>query len=285
MLLKSPRQQLYGVETNTTHSFESSDTREAAITRESPVTRESPDTRTDTARSARLVVAGELVAAITHDLRQPLTAIEMNVAAALRRLDPPPDESPAQAVERRRAVADALRDALAEQRRMREALQVLQDLAARREPSFDRVDLSESVREVVRLVASDASSRHVNIDVIAPVDLPHVSADATLVRQALLNIVLDALEATSDSSHEGGPVVVTASASSADTVDVVVTHFGERADSTAGLGLALARSVTDAHAGTLRVTGDPQSGVTVTTQWPIRSTPPTRSPETRRVDD
>lgn len=262
------------METNTTSSFES------------PEAHKSPDTRSDTARAARLVVAGELVAAITHDLRQPLTAIEMNVAAALRRLDPPtPDETPAQAAERRRAVGEALRDALAEQRRMREALQVLQDLAARREPSFERVDLSESVREVVRLVASDAASRHVNIDVVAPLDLPRVSADATLVRQALLNIVLDALEATSDSAHDRGPVVVTASASSADTVDVVVTHFGERADSTAGLGLALARSVTDAHAGTLRVSGDPQAGVTVTTQWPVRSASSTHTPETRRVDD
>lgn len=256
------------MESDTTHSFES------------------PDTRGDAARAARLVVAGELVAAITHDLRQPLTAIEMNVAAALRRLEPPSsDETPAQAAERRRGVAEALRDALAEQRRMREALQVLQDLAARREPSFGSLDLSESVREVVRLVASDAASRHVHIDVIAPIDLPRVSADAALVRQALLNIVLDALEATSDSTHDNGPVVVTACAPEPDMVDVVVTHFGERADSTAGWGLALARSVTDAHAGSLRVNGDPEHGVTVTTRWPVRSAASTRSRESRRVDD
>jgi two-component system sensor kinase FixL len=264
----------YGVESDTTRSFESAEKRDA------------PDTRADAARAARLVVAGELVSAITHDLRQPLTAIEMNVAAALRRLDAPtPDESPAQAAERRRAIGDALRDALAEQRRMREALQVLQDLAARREPSFDAIDLSESVREVVRLVASDASARHVNIDVVAPIDLPRVSADATLVRQALLNIVLDALEATSDSEQHHAPVCVTASAAGIDAVDVVVTHFGERADSTAGLGLALARSVTDAHAGSLRVSGDAEHGVTVTTRWPVRSVPSTRSREARRVDD
>jgi signal transduction histidine kinase len=263
------------VESNTAPSFESSET-----------TRESPEPRVDAARAARLVVAGELVAAITHDLRQPLTAIEMNVAAALRRLDPPtPDESPAQAAERRRAVADALRDALAEQRRMREALQVLQDLAARREPLFDPVDLSESVREVVRLVASDAAARHVNIDVVAPVDLPRVSADATLVRQALLNIVLDALEATSDSEQHDAAVVVTASATTTDAVDVIVTHVGERADSTAGLGLALARSVTEAHAGSLHVSGDAQRGVTVATRWPVRSASSARLRETRRVDD
>ncbi len=41
----------------------------------------------DLDRSARLVVAGELVSAITNDLRQPLTALEMNVAAAVRLLE------------------------------------------------------------------------------------------------------------------------------------------------------------------------------------------------------
>jgi signal transduction histidine kinase len=280
--------QLYGVQSDMTHSFEPADARDASDALVDTTRADAAPTdaaRADAARAARLVVAGELVAAITHDLRQPLTAIEMNVAAALRRLDDTPsDESPAQALERRHAIADALRDTLAEQRRMREALQVLQDLAARREPLFAAVDLSESVREVVRLVASDASSRHVNVDVVAPGDLPRVSADAALVRQALLNIVLDALEATSDSGHPEAPVVVTTSASEADAVDVVVTHYGERADSTAGLGLALARSVTDAHAGSLRVSGDPERGVTVTTRWPVRSSL-TRFRETRRVDD
>jgi signal transduction histidine kinase len=241
----------------------------------------------DASRAARLVIAGELVAAITHDLRQPLTALEMNVAAALNRLElSPMDESPGHAAERLQAVADALRDALAEQRRMREALQVLQDLAARREPSFAPVDLGESVREVVRLVSTDSFARHIHVDVNAPADLPRVSADAALVRQALLNILLDSLEATSSSAHKQGPVVVTVCSQKPGTVDVVITHFGDRADTSGGLGLALARSVAGAHGGSLRVTGDSEHGVAVTTRWPIRNggqAVPTR--EARHADD
>lgn len=99
----------------------------------------------DASRAARLAVAGELVAAITHDLRQPLTAIEMNVAAALRQVQANrEDESAAETAVRLHGAADALRDALAEQRRMREALQVLQDLAVRREPAFASVDLARA---------------------------------------------------------------------------------------------------------------------------------------------
>lgn len=249
---------------------------------------ESIDGRSDdAARAARLVVAGELVAAITHDLRQPLTALEMNVAAALRRLElSVPDESPAQTAERLHAVADALRDALAEQRRMREALQVLQDLAARREPSFGPVDLGDSVREVVRLVSTDAFARHIHVDVTAPVDLPRISADAALVRQALMNILLDALEATASSARAEGPIVVAVSTQEPHTVDVVVTHFGDRADSSGGWGLALARSVSDAHGGSLGVTGNSEQGVTVRTRWPVRSAiGAARTREARHADD
>lgn len=241
--------------------------------------------RADAARSARLVVAGELVAAVTHDLRQPLTAIEMNVAAALRRLElVSTDDAPAQTAERLRGATEALRDALAEQRRMRESLQVLHDLAVRREPLLQATDLTDSVREVVRLVASEASARHVHIEVLAPIDLPCVMADATLVRQALMNIVLDALEATSESEHADGPVVLSVRVSEPGMVDVVVTHFGERTNSNGGWGLSLAQSVTSAHGGALDVSGEATRGVTVTTRWPIRA-PAHEGPSAVRTTD
>src|SRR5215510_12844028 len=98
-------------------------------------------------RASRLALAGELVTAVTHDLRQPLTAIEMNISAAmqfLRRSTPAIDEA-----------LDALDDALGQQRRMRDALQVLQDLAVRREPLREPCDVGAALRDVVTLVADD----------------------------------------------------------------------------------------------------------------------------------
>lgn len=185
--------------------------------------------RGDLDRAARLAVAGELVAAITHDLRQPLTAIEMNLAAALRQLERPVGESALDLNATRIADAiAALRDALAEQHRMGEALQVLQDLAARREPSFKPLDLATSVREVVHLMSGDALTRHVHIDVRCPEDVPAIFADATLVRQALLNLLIEALESTSTAATGGGQIVVDVRSFQHSAVDVVVTHSGAR---------------------------------------------------------
>jgi signal transduction histidine kinase len=215
-------------------------------------------------RASRLVLAGELVAAVTHDLRQPLTALEMNVAAAvalLRRATP--------------AVGDALGaldDVLAQVRRMSDALQALQDLVVRREPRRERCDVAAAIRDVVTLVQGEALARHVAIASDIAADTPAIHGDAVLLRQALLNILADALEATSSSAHRDSPVSITARAAG-DVVDIRVTHFGVRADN-AGLdewGLALARSVVAAHGATITLTGAPDTGVTVATRWPAHA--------------
>jgi two-component system sensor kinase FixL len=230
------------------------------------------------------VVSGELVAAIMHDLRQPLTAIEMNVSAAMTLLGHP---NP-----RLDDAIDALRDALDQERRMRDALQVLQNLAIRREPQRESFDLAVMIREVVGLVNTDALARHVSIELDVPAEIPLVSGDTMLVRQALLNIVLYALEATS--LHRSEPQVVRASVrpvgwrsgsstavasrSGADAVEVAVSHVGETTEGR-GLdhwGLALARSVVGAHGATIAVEGEAATGIAVVTRWPIR--PPEVAP-------
>jgi signal transduction histidine kinase len=217
--------------------------------------------RSELERASRLALAGELVAAVTHDLRQPLTALEMNVAAAaalLRRPTP--------------AVAEALAaldDVLTQQRRMGDALQAVQDLVVRREPRHERCDAAHAIRDVVTLVQGDALARHILIEIDVAPATSAIVGDPILVRQALLNILTDALEATSLSAHRDRPVRIIAR-SAGDVVDIGVTHFGVRAESARldEWGLALARSVVAAHGGTITLTGAPETGVTVATRWP-----------------
>ncbi len=171
--------------------------------------------------SSRLALVGELVSSVTHDLRQPLTAIEMNLSAAihlLRRSDP--------AI---LGAIDALTDALAQQRRMGAALQLLEDLAARREPLRGPCDLGAITREAITLLQSDALARHVPIELDIGLGVPAISGDVLLVRQALLDILIGALESSSRSSQSNAPVRVSVR-STADGAEVAVAHVPSRHD-------------------------------------------------------
>ena len=217
--------------------------------------------RSELKRAAQLAVAGELVASITHDLRQPLTAVGMNISAAIHFL-------------RRRAPAledaiEALDDALRQQHRMRDALQVLQDLAVRREPRWDDVDIVALARDVITLVETDALARHVPVVVDAHGNIPIVIGDATLIRQAFLNVVLDALEATSKSTTPTAPVHLTIRPDG-EAAACTVAHAASHTDSSSvsTWSLALAKSIAAAHGAEIEVKTMPKSGISVIMRWP-----------------
>ncbi len=221
-----------------------------------------PRTATAQERAAWLSVAGALVASITHDLRQPLTALEMNIAAAmhcLRLPTPRVDEA-----------VDALHDALIQQSRMRESLQVLHDLAVPREPVCEEVDIVPILHDVVALVGNEVIARHATLELDVCPPIPPILGEATLLRHALLNMLLDALEGTSTSDEPGRRVVLAARAVDG-SVELAISHFGLRPEgaSVDDWGLALARSVVKAHRGTITLEGDADAGVRLVTRWPI----------------
>ena len=228
----------------------------------------------DLERVSRLIVAGELVAAVAHDLRQPVTATEMNVSAALRLLTIcVADPSSARAKSAFAEIGEALRDALLEQGRMRAALQVLEDLVRQREPVFVAVDVVALVQETLQLVMSEASARRTAIEFEIPSAVPRIIADGVLVRQALLNILMNALESTSASHSPGGPITLAMdSDDAAGVVELVITHYGPQDEvvGTSERALALARAIAEVHDALLTIEGDPQSGIAIRTRWPIR---------------
>ncbi len=212
-------------------------------------------------RATRLALAGELVAAVTHDLRQPLTAIEMNLSAALLFLS---DSEP-----RTDRAIEALEEIFAQQRRMSEALQALEDLVVCREPRHERCDLTALAREAIALIRSDPSMRDVPIELSAGLQMPAVSGDATLIRQALLNVLLHAIDASGGRSGMRGPIHG-AITNLEDAVEAVVSYPKslETPATSTGPGLTLARAVAAAHGATIKIDDSSESMVRVQTTWP-----------------
>lgn len=213
-------------------------------------------------RATRLALAGELVAAVTHDLRQPLTAIEMNLSAALLFLsgnEPRTD----------RAV-EALEDIFAQQRRMSEALQALEDLVVCREPRHERCDLTALAREAIALIRADPSMRETQIELTVGPQTPPVSGDATLIRQALLNVLLHAIDASGKQPAAGGEPIRGAITNLEDAVEAVVSYpkSVDAPMTSTGPGLTLARAVVAAHGATIKIDDSSESTVRVQTTWP-----------------
>jgi C4-dicarboxylate-specific signal transduction histidine kinase len=214
-------------------------------------------------RVDRLALAGELVMAVAHDLRQPLTTIEMNVSAAIQFL-----RRPEVAVDAALAALDA---ALEEDHRMRDAVQFLQDLAMRREPRREPCDVTTAVREALSLVRTDAIVRGVTIDIDVPPALPLVFGDIALMRQALVSLFVGAVEQSSIAPFDERRIRVTAGRVG-DGVEVETCYPGGRGeDAASAWQLAAARAALEAHDGALIVDRASNGAMCITTRWPARA--------------
>jgi signal transduction histidine kinase len=205
---------------------------------------------------------GELVAAITHDLRQPVTAVELNVAAALHYLQRQEPQTP-------EAIA-ALLDAQGQRHRLREAIRALHALSERRESFSTTVDSVAIVWEVVRLVAVEAQAHQVPVRFVVFPPVPPVAADGVMMRQALLNVALAAVESVARRPVPGASVTIEVRPVAA-TVEIVVTYAGARPNAALleTWAVTVARSVVASHAATLTVEDDSASDVRIITRWPI----------------
>ena len=212
-------------------------------------------------RLDRFALAGELVMSVAHDLRQPIAAIQMNVAAALHLL-----RRPMPAVD---AAIGALEGALQEERRIRDAVQILLELATNRAPSREACDIAVALRQALALVRTEAAAHRVAIEVGAPPTLPLVFGDLVLIRQAFVSLLLEAIELTAFASLDDG--VIHISVRQVDhAVEVDAVHPGRIADDAIDWQFAIVRSVVEEHEGQIAVTA--ADGKTrVTTQWPLHA--------------
>src|SRR5439155_5570637 len=84
------------------------------------------------------------------------------------------------------------------------SVQVLQDLVARREPRRTTLDVREVVREVTSLVQTEAAARRVLLEVDTLSELPVIHADQSMLREAILSLILGAMEHAAESEGRVG---------------------------------------------------------------------------------
>jgi PAS domain S-box-containing protein len=219
------------------------------------------------AAEAAVQARDDVLAIVSHDLRNPLNAIALSAGLLRERI---PEESRAKLVHLIRQSVDRMN------RLVRDLLDVAKIEAGRLTIESAPLDLRELVQETCAAFDEQARERRLDVDVDVPGGAPVVLADGDRILQVLSNLVGNAIKFTPD----GGRVTVRMQAD-AEEVRVSVSDTGpgirpedlprvfdrfwqaRRADRRgAGLGLAIAKGIVEAHGGRLWAESSPGAGST-----------------------
>jgi signal transduction histidine kinase len=230
----------------------------------------------------RVSAMGELTASLAHELNQPLTAILSNaqVAKHLLGVDPVNLEE----------IGEILDDIVADDKRAAEVIRRLRALIKKGDLEYESLDLNEVVSEVTRLVRSDVASRNVSMSLELAPDLPKVHGDRVQLQQVVLNLVINSLEAMREPGAGVRTLVIRTARDDAAHVAVAVQDSGIGIDETAadrifdplyttkpeglGMGLAIARTIVDAHRGRLGAANNVHGGATFQFKLPVDAEAP-----------
>jgi len=226
------------------------------------------------ARSERLALVGQMLAQITHEVRNPLNAMSLNaemLADELGVLDPERDTEAWELLGTVSGEIDRLTNVTAHYLQL-----------ARRPPArLDATDLSYLVRDVARLLDAELAVRGVELS-LDLADLGEQLVDSSQLRQALLNVVRNATEAgaqqlTLGLYRDGDEVLLTLRDDGPGMTDEQVQRafdpfFSTKATGT-GLGLAITRQILEDHDGNVRVRSRPGEGTELSLVLPRRDAP------------
>ncbi|HEV8457098.1 MAG TPA: ATP-binding protein [Methylomirabilota bacterium] len=224
----------------------------------------------------RMATVGRLSLKVAHEVRNPIAAIELNAEL----LGDIVQERGGAELNEATTLVSAIRDQVA-------ALDALTEeyLAFARFPraQFEEDSINDMVTALAEFVRPLAARQGIAVTAATDATVPPMEIDRTLLRQAVLNLVKNGLEAVS----QGGTLTVTTRRVD-DTVEIAVTDSGagiapevgkrlfEQFFTTkpqgTGLGLSISRQIVEEHGGKLRWSSTPGAGATFTISLPIKRT-------------
>lgn len=214
--------------------------------------------KVDLAHDTRLTLMGELTASIAHEIKQPLAAIVTNGSYCIREL--------AGATPNLKEVRQAIQEIVDDGNRTSSIVSRVRALLMKDPPESAALDMNEVIREVVYFVQGEIDQNGIDLKLDLALDLPPVLGDRVQLQQALMNVVVNSIEALrsvperqrkllikSGKSPEG--ITIEVKDSGPGLVPSVAERLFEPFFTTKaegmGLGLSISHSIIESHGGQL----------------------------------
>ncbi len=218
-------------------------------------------------RADRLSALGELSAGMAHEIRNPLGSIKG--AVEIIKDDYAPDE----------AKYEFIQILLKETDRLNQIVQEFLGFARPKQPEFRQADLNEAIESVLALTAQEARKAGVKVEKRLDPSIGRRSLDAGLLKQAFLNLALNAIQAMPgggvlivESALRGGVIVVkiidTGVGISEENRKKLFSPFFTTKKNGTGLGLAITYRIIENHKGRISVASEPGKGTTFSVELP-----------------
>ena len=232
--------------------------------------------REEMAHRNRVALMGEMTASFAHELNQPLTAIANNASAARRflehgNIDP-------------LLLQQLLQDMVSDSQRAGEVIRGIRSLVRKDTSVHTLLSLNSVITDTVRLVSSDVLNRESVVATDLDPHLPQVQGALVQMQQVLLNLIINALDAVEGFPPAERRIIISTRSDKGDVAEVRVRDFGiglpkERPDKVfdhffstkqkgMGMGLAIVRSIVEAHGGTITAENAPDRGARMVVRLP-----------------
>jgi signal transduction histidine kinase len=220
---------------------------------------------------------GELTVSITHEVSQPLMAIEMNAVSCLRWLD----EEQLDVTKARQAAERIIRDG----QRAREVIASMRMLTRKAPQETSEVDINDVIDEVMVLTRNEIERHGISAEQLLAADVGATRGIRVQIQQVILNLVMNAIEAMAGGEEAERLLRISSAADDAGQVRVSVADSGSGLDPAnrervfeaffttksegLGLGLSICRSIIDAHEGRLSVSPNVPRGTIFSFSLPL----------------
>jgi PAS domain S-box-containing protein len=236
------------------------------------------ETLMELAHANRVTTMGQLTASIAHEVNQPITAAVINAEAALRWLGAqPPDLE---------EVREALGLIVEDGTRAGNVIGGIRALIKKVPPRQAWLDINEAIREVAALTRGEAAKTGVSVQTDLADGLPLIYGDRVQLQQVILNLIINAIEAMSGVAETPRALLISTGRAEPGGVLVAVRDSGPGLDPASlehlfdafyttksggmGMGLAICRSIIEAHEGQLCASANEPRGAVFQFTLPLQ---------------